>query len=112
MPSRSIQWSLFEPALIANQPPEWILFEPQIAPLETEWLLYQALTDGVADEEQVLAQIDLDYGVGLEGAGSIELPPWPENEQVSNPSFEIFEFELISPFSPIPELDELPFPDV
>jgi|GEM_PF-1380775 len=100
-----------EPALIANQPPEWILFEPQAAPLEPEWLLYQAETNGVADEEQVLAQIDLDYRVGHEGAGSIELPPWPEDERTSKPSFEIFETELISPFSPIPELDQLPFPD-
>ena len=100
-----------EPALIANRPPEWILFEPQTAPLEPEWLLYQAQTDKVSDEEQVLAQIDLDYGVGLEDGTSIELPPWPEDEQTSQPSFEIFETELISPFSPIPELDELPFPD-
>ena len=69
-----------KPALIANQPPEWILFEPQAAPLEPEWLLYQAEANGVADEEQVLAQIDLDNGLGLEGAGSIELPPWPEDE--------------------------------
>jgi len=67
--------------------------------------------NGVAGEEQVLAQIDLDYGVGLEGALSMELPPWPEDERTSKPSFEIFETELVSPFSPIPELDDLPFPD-
>ena len=100
-----------EPALIANRPPEWILFEPQAAPLEPEWLLYQAETNGVVDEEQVLAQIDLEYGVGLEGSVNIKLPPWPEDERTPNPSFEIFETELISPFSPIPELDDLPFPD-
>lgn len=100
-----------KPAAVTHAPPEWVLFQPAERPLEREWLLLQAAITRAVAEEQVLARIDFEYGSSTSEIDELELPAWPQEEPPSRPSFEIFDAELISPFSPIPELDALPFPD-
>lgn len=100
-----------KPAALTNGPPEWVLFQPQEKPLETEWLLHQVAVNKVVAEEQVLQRIALDYAPREVQPETMDLLAWPQDEGPREAPFEIFDAELISPFAPIPELNELPFPD-
>lgn len=83
------------------------------------WLVVQDNVLESTGEEAVYARVSGQYDLGqcLPGfdcpATEMELPEWPAEAFSSDnntvPS-EVFRFDVITPFSPIPELDELPFP--
>ena len=92
------------PAAVVEAPPEWVL--------------YQGNLNTTNPEEQLFQRINREYGVVAEACipgddcppDVMELPAWPEQPAAEQPPFEIFDTDLISPFAPIPELENLPFP--
>jgi len=87
------------PAADSNEAPEWILYPETLASPTVEDTLFEQINREYAAIER-----------SVEGP-VMDLPPWPDAPGSQQPSFEIFEAQLISPFDPIPELNILPFPD-
>lgn len=83
-----------------------------------EWVLYQGNLSTTNPEEQLFQRINVEYGVVADActpgidcpADPMALPEWPEEPGATQAPFEIFDTDLISPFAPIPELNNLPFP--
>lgn len=83
------------------------------------WLIVQDNAIESVGEAGVYARVSQEYDLGqcLPGfdcpASGMELPEWPaeavRSDSNTAPS-EVFRFDVITPFSPIPELDALPFP--
>lgn len=86
--------------------------QPQI-----EWTLLQDNPLEADPESKLFRQLALESGPGCVPGfdcpvTKMELPPWPDqvrSEPAAAP-LQIFDDRLISPFDPIPELGELPFP--
>lgn len=103
-----------EMLVIAAAPAEKLIDSPP------EWVLYQGNELSQEPEERLFARINSEFDAG-EGrcipgydcptAAPMTLPEWPEQDSPRGTPFEIFDTQLISPFAPIPELDDLPFPE-
>lgn len=94
-----------KPAVVEQAAPEWVLYQGNLRPSNPE--------------DQLFTRINEEYGAEIAGACipgvdcpvlPMELPAWPEEPAPEQAPFEIFDTDLISPFAPIPELSELPFP--
>jgi len=101
-----------ETVVVAPAPPAVV---EQAAP---EWLLYQGNLRPTNPEDQLFERINTEYAevasACIPGVDCplepMQLPAWPDEPVPEQAPFEIFETDLISPFAPIPELSELPFP--
>ncbi|NVK00627.1 MAG: hypothetical protein HWE12_03705 [Oceanospirillaceae bacterium] len=101
-----------ETVVIAAAPPATRLESPP------EWVLYQGNLSTSNPEEQLFQRINREYGVIADACtpgidcpdAPMVLPDWPEQPDAEQAPFEIFDIDLITPFAPIPELNNLPFP--
>lgn len=94
-----------QPASVEQAAPEWVLYQGNLRPSNPE--------------DQLFTRINEEYGADIAAACipgvdcpalPMELPAWPEEPAPEQAPFDIFDTDLISPFAPIPELSELPFP--